>query len=188
MEAHRRDVPGGAESFIALTRLGGTADDLESEGANVTQRKRLIDLEPVLRVLFVVGFLIAMASAVVMGAAAQVYVEDIISSRPVDWYPGLRSSVVALGQASLLSAFVCVAIAWFQTGRDRGQPDRRRHRLALVAVCFGAILGTGSAIWIWASGDPTSFEAIRLRTWVAVAGGFSWPLVALGLGLMTFSP
>jgi len=147
---------------------------------------RAVDLEPALRGVFVVGLLVALASAVVMGAAAQVYVEDIISSRPVDWYPGLRSSVFAIGQAGLLSAFVCVAIAWFQMAREQRPPDRRRHGLALAAVCFGAVLGAASAVWIWASGDPSSFEELRLRTWVTAAGEFSWPLVALGFGLMTF--
>jgi hypothetical protein len=134
----------------------------------------------------VIGLLVALGSAVVMGAATLVYFEDIIASRPVDWYPGLRSSVFAIGQAGLLSAFVCVAIAWFQMAREQRPPDRRRHGLALAAVCLGAVLGAGSAVWIWASGDPSSFEAFHLRAWVSAAGGFSWPLVALGLGLMTF--
>jgi len=147
---------------------------------------RAFDLEPALRGLFVVGLLLAFSSAVVLGAAAQAYVDDIISSRPADWYPGLRTSAFAIGQVGLLSAFVCIAIAWFQMKREQRPPDERRHGLALATVCLGAALGAASAIWIWGSGDPSSFEALRLRIWVTVAGGFSWPLVALGLGLMTF--
>jgi len=146
---------------------------------------RVFDLEPALRGLFVIGLMVSLVSAIVLGAGAQAYVEDIISGRPADWYPGLRSYASTVGQAGLLSAFVCIAIAWYQMVPTRLPLDRPRD-IGLATVCFGAVLGAASDIWIWASGNASSFDALRLHVWVGVAGGFCWPLVALGLGLMTF--
>ncbi len=147
-----------------------------------------MDLEPGLRIAFILSIAVAFFSQVTGGVAANAQLDDILAGRqPASSLSELQRGLVVAQQASLLIAALSVAVAWHQTLRH---PRLRTRRPAvwegLVMAVVGACLGLALTLWENVVGQPTSFGQIRERLWLSWAQGFAWPLVILGLGLMTF--
>lgn len=151
-----------------------------------------MDLEPGLRIAFVLSMAVALFCQATGSVAANVQFDDVIAGRqPSSALSDLRRFLIVAQNVSLLVAALSVAVAWHQTARHPLQ--RARHPAvveglvtAIVGACLGVALTVALTIWSTTPEQPTTFEQLRLRLWLGAAQGFAWPLVVLGLGLMTF--
>jgi hypothetical protein len=160
------------------------------EGAGPSQRSLIgsfANLQTGAEVTWGIAIVGAFLAATVAASGRVLSMEALIKGEySVSPWPEV-TGIAQLGlEASSLVAGLAIAIAWYADRRIRLSP-RLPHPAGLPIALAGAFLGIASGAWaVLSTPNVEDFNGLRRIATAYAIHGFGWPLLLVGLGILTF--